>query len=408
MNGETLYSIGELARRTGLTVKTIRFYADRGIVPPTDRGPTGHRRYGLDAVARLDLVRTLRDLGLDLSTIHGIVDRELSLPEVAAAHAEALAAQIRVLRLRRAVLVAVARRGSTPEEMELMHKLARLSGDERRRLIDDFLDTVFAGLAGHPAFAGIRRSLTPELPDNPDTEQVEAWVELAELSQDPDFRASLRQVAEQHAADQADAPVVRRDAVALVRDQVGPALAAGVDPVSPGADEVVAAVTDRYARLCDLPDDVDLRRRLLERLESANDPRRERYLHLLSVINGWSTDESLAPVLDWSIRALRARTPDTAPAASSPRRCGRRPLQHCPRASWSPASSHLSQVFVQRSDVRVLGRLPSRPPPTQAAKQTRARATGSYLISEKGSFCLGLGKIMEIEDTPSAGSPRTA
>jgi len=36
MNGDTLYSIGELARRTGLTVKTIRFYSDRGIVAPTE------------------------------------------------------------------------------------------------------------------------------------------------------------------------------------------------------------------------------------------------------------------------------------------------------------------------------------------------------------------------------------
>jgi hypothetical protein len=62
MDGDTLYSIGELARRTGLTVKAIRFYSDRGIVPPTDRSPAGYRRYGIDAVARLDLVRTLRSI----------------------------------------------------------------------------------------------------------------------------------------------------------------------------------------------------------------------------------------------------------------------------------------------------------------------------------------------------------
>jgi DNA-binding transcriptional MerR regulator len=34
MDGDTLYSNGELARRTGLMVKTIRFHSDRGIVPP--------------------------------------------------------------------------------------------------------------------------------------------------------------------------------------------------------------------------------------------------------------------------------------------------------------------------------------------------------------------------------------
>jgi DNA-binding transcriptional MerR regulator len=182
MDGDTLYSIGDLARRTGLTVKAIRFYSDCGIVPPTDRSSAGYCRYGLEAVARLDLVRTLRDLGLDLPTIRKVVDREISLPEVAAAHAEALAVQIRMLRLRRAVLTAVAKRGSTAEEMDLMHKLAKLSEDERRRLVGDFLDTAFGGLDGNPDFAGIMRSMTPELPDSPEVEQVEAWVELAELS----------------------------------------------------------------------------------------------------------------------------------------------------------------------------------------------------------------------------------
>src|SRR3978361_1990414 len=106
---DALYSIGDLANRTGLTVKAIRFYADRGIVPPTVRSPAGHRLYDAEAVARLDLVRTLRELGLDLSTIRRVLDREVALPEVAAAHADALEAQIRTLRLRKAVLRAIAK-----------------------------------------------------------------------------------------------------------------------------------------------------------------------------------------------------------------------------------------------------------------------------------------------------------
>jgi DNA-binding transcriptional MerR regulator len=158
MDGDPLYSIGDLARRTGLAVKTVRFYSDRGIVPPATRSPAGHRMYDLDAVARPDLVRTLRELGLDLPTIRKVVHREVSLPEVAAAHAEALAVQIRTLRLRRAVVTAVARRGSTPEELELMHKLAKLSADERRRLIDEFLDTVFSTLDSSPCAPGYRGS----------------------------------------------------------------------------------------------------------------------------------------------------------------------------------------------------------------------------------------------------------
>ncbi|HEV7963992.1 MAG TPA: MerR family transcriptional regulator [Actinoplanes sp.] len=312
MGGDTWYSIGDLARRTGLTVKAIRFYSDLGIVPPTDRSPAGYRRYGIDAVARLDLVRTLRDLGLDLATIRKVADREISLAEVAAAHAEALAVQIRTLRLRRAVLTAVAKRGSTPEEMDLMHKLAKLCEDERRRLIGEFLGTVFGGLDADPAFAGIIRSMTPELPDNPEADQVEAWVELAELSQRPDFRASMRRMAEQHAAERAQGGTagVRRDPVAVVRDQAGPALVAGIAPASARADPVVAAVTAQYAHVLGRPDDVDLRGRLLTRLEAANDPRREQYLRLLAVINGWpAAEETVTPALDWFIRALRARIP---------------------------------------------------------------------------------------------------
>ncbi|NUW37638.1 MerR family transcriptional regulator [Nonomuraea sp. SMC257] len=343
MDGDARYSIGDLARRTGLTVKAIRFYSDQGIVPPIGRTPAGYRQYGVDAVARLDLVRTLRELGLDLPTVRRVVDREVALPEVAAAHAEALAVQIRTLRLRRAVLTAVARRGSTPEEMELMHALARLSEDERRRLVEDFLDAAFGGLgetdatgtetgtrdgdgdatgtgagAGTAvgAFAGIRRSMTPELPDDPEPEQVEAWVELAELSRDPDFRAAMRRVAEEHAAGTVPGAVPRPHAVAVVRQEAGPAVAAGLDPASEEAGAVVTAILTRYARLSPPPgpaaeeDDGRLRRRLLGHLEAVNDPRRERYLRLLAVVNGWPPPESLTPPLDWTVRALRAHTPD--------------------------------------------------------------------------------------------------
>ncbi|WP_225800246.1 MerR family transcriptional regulator [Streptomyces sp. NK15101] len=309
MNGDTLYSIGELARRTGLTVKTIRFYSDRGIVAPTDRSPAGYRLYGTDAVARLDLVRTLRDLGVDLTTIRRVVDRELSLPEVAAAHAEALAVQIRVLRLRHTVLTAVAERGLTAEETDLMHKLAQLSEDERRRLIGDFLDAVFGSPDTDSAWAGVRCSMTPAMPDSPEAEQVRAWVEWAELAADPDFRTSLRRIAEDHAAEQARGGMTgpRRGLGAVVRDRVGPALAAGIDPMSHRADPIVAALAAHHARALGRSDDAELRRLLLARLESMNDPRRDRHLRLLAVINGWPAPESLAPAFNWSAEAVRVR-----------------------------------------------------------------------------------------------------
>jgi hypothetical protein len=62
-----------------------------------------------------------------------------------------------------------------------------------------------------------------------------------------------------------------------------------------------------YAQAAGSHDGDELRHRLLARLVQINDPRRERYLQLLAVINGWLAPESLAPVLDWSIQALSAR-----------------------------------------------------------------------------------------------------
>ncbi|GHH91781.1 MerR family transcriptional regulator [Streptomyces capillispiralis] len=310
MNGRTLYSIGELARRTGSTVKTIRFYSDSGLLPPADRSPAGYRLYDHDAVTRLDLVRTLRDLGLDLVAIRKVMDRELALPEVAAVHADALDVQIRILRLRRAVLTAVASRGATPEETHLMHKLAKLSEVERRQLVGDFLDAAFGGVGTSSMVAGIMRSMTPELPENPDTKQVQAWVELAELSQDPDFRALVRDLAQERTARYVPGrpPALHNDVAAIVRDQVTPAVAAGVEPASPQADPVVAVLMTRCAHLLDCGDDATSRGQLLVRLERMNDPRRERYSSLLAVINGWPGPESLRPVLDWAVHALRART----------------------------------------------------------------------------------------------------
>src|SRR3954452_12057009 len=99
-----LFTIGQLSRSTGVSVKTIRFWSDSGLVPPADRSYSGYRLYVVEAVARLDLVRTLRGLGLDLDTVGKILNRQAVLSEVAQEHVRALDAEIRILTLRRAVL----------------------------------------------------------------------------------------------------------------------------------------------------------------------------------------------------------------------------------------------------------------------------------------------------------------
>ena len=138
-----LFSIGQLAARTGLTSRTIRFWSDAGLVPPAGRSAGGYRLYDAEAVARLDLVWTLRELGLGLEVIRAVLSRATTVAQVAKAHVAVLDEQIRLLRLRRAVLSTVATSGTTIEETLLMHKLARLSAQERQQMIDDFVDGVF-------------------------------------------------------------------------------------------------------------------------------------------------------------------------------------------------------------------------------------------------------------------------
>ncbi|MEU3408967.1 MerR family transcriptional regulator [Streptomyces sp. NPDC006670] len=180
------FSIGELARRSGLAVRTIRFYSDEGIVVPAGRSRAGYRLYDVGALVRLELVRTLRELGVDLPSVRRVLDRELSVAEVAAVHADAVEVQLRVLRLRRAVLRLVAERGSSPEEVRLMHRVTRLSAWERRRLVEELV----AG--AEESVAAMVRVAAPDLPEDPSAEQVAAWVELVELMGDAGFGEVFR------------------------------------------------------------------------------------------------------------------------------------------------------------------------------------------------------------------------
>ncbi|MFE6977877.1 MerR family transcriptional regulator [Streptomyces sp. NPDC057682] len=309
MNGDAHLSIGELARRTGLTVKAVRSYSDRGIVPPAGRTPAGYRRYGPEAVARLRWVRTLRALGVGLAAIREALDRGTPPGEIAAAHAAELAERIRELGARRAVLTTAAERDATPEEWELMHRLAALTEDERQALTGAFLDEVFGDLGRAPGLPGVARSMTPQLAEDPAEAEVAAWIELAELSGDAAFRELMGRIVDHHVGDRA----VHADGVprpgpeTVVCALAAPAHRAGVAPGSARARSVVDAVTASYAVHCGRPDDARLRQRLLDRLETVHDPRRERYAELLAVVNRWPAPEPLGPELGWFQEALRAR-----------------------------------------------------------------------------------------------------
>jgi hypothetical protein len=77
--------------------------------------------------------------------------------------------------------------------VSLMHKLVSMSDDDRDRLINQFWDFVTDGLDVHPGCVERLHSRRPHLPEEPSTEQLEAWIELAEIVQDEEFRTSVRE-----------------------------------------------------------------------------------------------------------------------------------------------------------------------------------------------------------------------
>ena len=65
--------IGELAKATGLTTKTIRFYEGEGLITNPPRTPSGYRKYGPKDLDRLDFILKAKRLGLSLPDIRNVL-----------------------------------------------------------------------------------------------------------------------------------------------------------------------------------------------------------------------------------------------------------------------------------------------------------------------------------------------
>ena len=292
--------IGEVAAASGLPVRTVRFYADEGLLPEASRTDAGYRRFAPDAVARARLLRTLRELGVGLDDMKRVLAAEASLVDVATEHERALDAQIRVLRLQRAVLRAYLK-STDPGDLERMTELATLTAEQRRRIVDDYLDAVFGDEPG--AVADKMRMGTPELPDDPSAEQVAAWVEIAELLRDADFIASSRRMAQQALAEGPEPDVAQFEVGKAVGEIAGPAARAGIDPASAEGRGVVEQIEARSTKP---PEE---RAHVADRIEAFADRRVGRYWTLVGIVNGWAPSSAPEDIVDtwaWYARALRA------------------------------------------------------------------------------------------------------
>jgi DNA-binding transcriptional MerR regulator len=112
--------IGEVARRTGLPVKTIRYYCDEGLLQPRARSESGYRLFDEENLAELTIIRSLRAM-------------DVSIPELA-----------RILEVRRSgVCNCSLLKGSIADKMSSIDQRIselRTMKDELARLLDSWQD----------------------------------------------------------------------------------------------------------------------------------------------------------------------------------------------------------------------------------------------------------------------------
>ncbi|MGP3956653.1 MerR family transcriptional regulator [Nonomuraea sp. 3N208] len=291
------YSIGQLAALTGLPVKTIRFYSDEGVLPAPDRTPSGYRRYTEEHRAHLELVRTLREIGLDLATIRSLGHRRLK--DVLALHLKVVETQIGALQRTRAVLRATLDKDDPAEEdLRRLHALGRVGKAEMARLLDAFIDEVGGNVAARREWlAGMREAMLPDLPEEPTTAQLDAWLELASLLADPGFQENLRTMSEDFWARPREDLDAWRRATATLLNEVAAALAAGIAPDSTEADPMLERVLELTGQSGE---------EMLRGFDE-HDPRSERLWELVAIVRGMERPWPQAAAYAWIEQALRAR-----------------------------------------------------------------------------------------------------
>lgn len=81
--GGDVLQIGEVADRLGLSLRTIRYYEELGLVTPSARSPGGFRLYSEGDVKRLELVMEMKPLNLSLTQVSDLLDALDRLESVA-------------------------------------------------------------------------------------------------------------------------------------------------------------------------------------------------------------------------------------------------------------------------------------------------------------------------------------
>ena len=136
--GEPSWRVGEVAAQTGLTVKALHHYDEIGLLVPSRRSDSGHRRYCAADVERLRRIGLLRRLGLSLDEIARAVDDPAGqLARVTAGHLDELSRRLEHIgRLRDRLSRAATRidTGDPPDLFALIEEMIMVDSALQRRV----------------------------------------------------------------------------------------------------------------------------------------------------------------------------------------------------------------------------------------------------------------------------------
>jgi DNA-binding transcriptional MerR regulator len=304
--GVKFYTIGELARLSGQSVRRIRYYSDRGLLPPSDRSAGNYRIYSETDAARLDLIRALREAGVGLAAIGKLIGRRLSLADVLQARLAILETEIAARRRMAAVLRATLRLPNPADaDLRRFWTMANRSNKDMHALVERFVERIAEGAAMDDDWR--RRMIetsVPDLPDDPTPDQIAAWTELADMLEDEDFARDLKT---EMAAfwNGAFDPAAYRDASLATYEAAQAAIAKGLPPQAAEAQAIAAAWLGDSARaLAREPDRTFLDWHFAQYEKQSG--RMGRYRHLLAVLRGDGDSAEADRVWIWLNDALRA------------------------------------------------------------------------------------------------------
>lgn len=191
---DRIYTIGELSKLSGITVRKLRFYSDRGLLPPTVRAESGYRMYSAADLERLGLILALRDAGVSLAEIGNILSNRLAISAVLELRLKALEAEIKSKRRVAAALRAAIRvPDPTTDDLRRIWTVTKLSQTEFRTAIERFFEDVASEANVSPEWKKqMIDASTPDLPDDPTPEQVDAWTEIMAFVSDKEYAMELR------------------------------------------------------------------------------------------------------------------------------------------------------------------------------------------------------------------------